>query len=228
MSVIYQGQNIFGLTSRNKKIKIGEFITPGDTHFYVGGKIFHIVDGDNGATYHFYDQYGDEITDVQVGDTPFAYSVEGTPTFDKYYIFRTSAYTSKTWTYQRDGSWVYTSLGTQDGIGKGKTNTNIVMAADDGAYASYNNTIWNVLKSMRDNSVDGCNDWFVPSKAEVEAIRTGVDREGNPLSTIFASTSIWSSYEYSASYAWLWGYSLQAWYSTSKHSSFGLIGCRAF
>lgn len=229
MAIIYQPQKIYGLTERGKKIQISTFQNSDDNALYTGGKIFHIVDGDNGATYHFFDEWGTELDDIQVGDTPFAYTVSGTPTFDKYYIFKSQAYTSKTWTYKgSDEQWVYTALGTQDGIGKGKTNTTLVMAADGGAYVAYTDTIWNILQSMRDNNVDGCNDWFVPSKAEVEALRLATDRDGNPLTTLFANTYIWSSFENSASHAWYWSYHNQSWNLNSKGSTYALLAVRAF
>lgn len=232
MSVIYEPQKIFGITERGKKIEIGKFRNNNADALYVGGKIFHIVDGDNGATYHFYDQYGNELTDVRVGDTPFAYTIEGTPTFDKYYMFHTSAFTSKVWTYYENGAWVYNSLGTQDGIGKGKTNTNLVFAADQGKYvtsdANGKQTIWYALQQMNNNAIGNCNDWFVPSKAELEKLRTAVDRDGNPLTTLFSNNYIWSSFEYSANLAWLWDYFNQAWGNYyGKHNTFSLVAARA-
>lgn len=220
---------IYGLTKLGKKISIGKtYRTIADAHL-VGGKIFYIDDTATGATYTFFDSEGDVLTDVRVGDSPYAYTVSGTPSKDKYYVTRASAVTSKTWTYKDGGgNWVYNALGTTDGIGKGKTNTALVIAADEGAYQSYSGTIWNSLKNINDNSVDGCNDWFVPSKAELEALRTARDRDGNALTTLFSNTYIWSSFEHSALLAWTWTYTGQHWYTNAKYGVNALLAARAF
>ena len=44
----------------------------------LGGKIFYIDTTATGATYHFYDEEGEEIPEssIKVGDEPFAYTVE--------------------------------------------------------------------------------------------------------------------------------------------------------
>lgn len=232
MSVIYEPQKIFGITERGKKIEIGKFRNNDEDALFVGGKLFHIVDGDNGAEYHFYDAYGNELEDVQVGDEPYAYTVTGTPSADKYYAFHKSAFTSKRWTYYKDGAYVYNSLGTQDGIGKGKTNTNIVLAADQGAYVTDNSngtaTIWYSLQQMNLGNIGNCNDWFVPSKAELEKLRTAVDRDGNPLTTLFSNTYIWSSFVSSAQSAWFWHSTGQYWHNANKSNGYALVAARAF
>ena len=219
---------IYGLTKLGKKISIGKtYRTIADAHL-VGGKIFYIDDTSTGGTYTFYDSEGDVLTDVRVGDSPYAYTVSGTPSKDKYYVTRASAVTSKTWTYQKDGAWVYNLLGAGTAIGTGKTNTALVLAADEGAYEAYNNTIWNSLKNINDNAVDGCNDWFVPSRYELEALRTAVDRDGNALTTLFSNTHIWSSSEYNANSAWAWYYNSQPWSNTTKDTTYALLAARAF
>lgn len=226
--------NVYGITGMGKKAKIGVIPDLVDEDaYYVGGTIFYIDSTATGATYHFYDQYGEEISDVAVGDSPYAYTVEGTPSKDKYYVFNPSAVIgSKRWTYYSNGEYVYNSLGTADGIGKGKTNTTTVMAADDGAYITNDSngvaTIWYELKQFRDNKVGNCDDWFIPSKAELEALRTAVDGEGNPLTTLFTNTYIWSSYEYSAQYAWRWYYNDQAWGYYYKDYRSALVAARGF
>lgn len=223
--------DVYGLTAMGKKILIGHANDTVQNAFPTGGKIFYIDPDDNGATYHFFDQHGEEIQ-VGIGDSPYAYTVTGTPAKDKYYVFYPSAYTSKRWTYYQNGAYVYNSLGTQDGIGKGRANTALVMAADDGAYITNDSngvaTIWYSLQQMNANKIGGCEDWFVPSKAEVEKIRTAVDGEGNPITTLFSNTYIWSSSEDSAQYAWYWRYNSQVWDGSDKLSSRALVGVRAF
>lgn len=224
--------NVYGITAMGGKIKIGHVDETIANAFPLGGKIFYIDPSDNGAIYHFYDKYGEEITDVRVGDQPYAYVVEGTPTKEKYYVFYPSAVTSKRWTYYKDEAYVYNLLGTGTEIGSGKANTNIVMAADDGAYVTNDSngiaTIWYELKRMRDNLYGGMSDWFVPSRYELEALRNATDRSGNALTTLFSNTYIWSSSESSAQHAWLWLYPSQAWDSYTKYNNLALLAVRAF
>lgn len=199
------------------------------TRKMVGGKIFYIDETATGAKYTFYSRTGKILTDVRVGDEPYAYSVTGTPSKDRYYVFNANAVNSKTWSYQADGSWVYNLLGTEDGIGKGKPNTALVMAADDGAYVDWTKSIWHSLKALNDSADKRCDDWFVPSKAEVEAIRTATDRDGNSLTTLFSNTYIWSSYEFDATNAWYWHRTNQIWRNNlNKDSTSALLAARGF
>ena len=230
MSVIFSG-NTYQPGDDGRLYKAGTYVREDDSVMKPGGKIFYIDEtGGEGATYTFYDSHGVEIPEsaIAVGDEPYAYKITGTPNKPKYYVFYPNAVTSKTWTYQAEGSWVYNLLGTTDGIGAGKTNTDIVMAADDGAYVAWTNSIWHALKDMRDNSYGGQSDWHVGSKAELEALRLAVDCDGNPLTNLFATTYIWSSSENSAGYAWCWGYPGQCWDSLSKNLNLALLAVRAF
>ena len=172
-------ENVYGLTGTGKKVRIGHVTEVEADLFPVGGKIFYI-DETSDRVVEFYDQYGDLIENVSVGDSPYAYKVvsEGSSGKDKYYVYWDEMFTSKRWTYYENGSYVYNSLGTQDGIGKGKGNTAIVMAADSGKYITNDSngvaTLWYTLKQMRDNKYGGCDDWFVPSKAEIEELRKAI------------------------------------------------------
>lgn len=228
MAVIFDQTPVYSMLGDGRVIQTAWHRDSGDGKLYAGGKIFYIDSTATGAEYTFYTRTGKIMTDVQVGDEPYAYSVTGTPSKDKYYVFNANAVTSKTWTYQADGSWVYNSLGTTDGIGKGKGNTAIVMAADDGAYVAWSNSIWHSLKYLNDAADKGCTDWFVPSKAELEALRTAVDRDGNALTTLFSNTYIWSSFEYSADSAWYWYCTSQVWYYYYKGNTFALVVVRGF
>lgn len=172
-------ENVYGLTGTGKKVRIGHVTEVEADLFPVGGKIFYI-DSASDRVVEFYDQYGDLIENVAVGDTPYAYKVisEGTSGKDKYYVYYDNLYTSKRWTYYENGAYVYNSLNAGDGIGKGKTNTATVMSADSGKYVTNDSngvaTIWYSIKEMRDNLIGGCNDWFVPSKAELEELRKAI------------------------------------------------------
>lgn len=228
MAVTFLGYDVYGIGSDGFMVTIGKQHRDGEGKFYTGGKIFYIDDTATGAEYTFYNEYGSVLTDVRVGDEPYAYSVTGTPGKDKYYVFNANAVTSKVWTYKNDARWVYNSLGTPDGIGKGKTNTAIVMAADDGAYVAWSDSIWHSLESMNDAVDKGCSDWFVPSKAELDALRLATDRDGNALTTLFTNTYIWSSSEVSADYAWRWHCTSQVWSNIYKQNTLALVAVRGF
>ena len=171
-------ENVYGFTGTGKKVRIGHVTETEADLFPVGGKIFYI-DETSDEVVEFFDQYGDVIENVQVGDSPYAYKVvnQGSGK-DKYYVYFDTLYTSKRWTYYEDGAYVYNSLGTENGIGKGKSNTALVMAADNGKYVTSDSngvaTCWYTIKQMRDNLYGGCDDWFLPSRAELEELRKAI------------------------------------------------------
>ena len=166
----------------------------------VGGTIFYIDDTAAGE-YEFYDADGNVISDVKVGDKPAMYKVLTPGTKDKYYVCDTTLYPNSRWTYYKNGNYVYNNLGTRTAIGAGKTNTNTVMAADNGAYITSDSkgysTIWYKLSQARSLSLGGNTDWFVPSKDEMDKVRTsGI--------IPFSGKYIWSSSEFSSNNAWNW------------------------
>ena len=187
----------------------------------LGGTIFYIDDTADGE-YEFYDAEGNVISSVAVGDSPAMYKVLTSGTKDKYYVCNTTLYPKSRWTYYKNGNYVFNSLGaTGTAIGTGKTNTNTVMAADDGAYVSADSngypTIWYWLQQTR--ATTGCNDWFIPSKDEMDAVRTaGI--------ISFSGKFIWSSSEDSSNNAWSWDFS--NWNSYNKYNNFSVFFARAF
>ena len=167
--------NVYGLTDSGKKVKIG---TVKDTFEAVGGTIFYIDDTADG-TYEFFDADGNLLQDVRVGDKPYAYRVIKKGTKDKYYVYHDEMYTSKRWTYYKDGAYVYDTIGSlSQNIGAGKTNTEIMMARDNGAYVTANSngmpTIWYQLQQTRLAKAGGCDDWFIPSRLEIEELRKAI------------------------------------------------------
>ncbi len=130
----------------------------------VGGKIYYIDDTADG-TYSFYDAEGNLMSDVSVGSTPSYYKVVTPGSKDKYYVLHDELYDSLKWTYYKDGSYVYTSLGTGTAIGTGKSNTATVLTSDSGAYITADSngypTIWYKLQQTRDAFTGGNNDWFI-------------------------------------------------------------------
>ena len=145
----------------------------------VGGTIFYIDDKADGK-YEFFDADGNLIENVQVGDRPSYYRVLEKGTKDKYYVYYDEMHMAKRWTYLKDESFVYDAINSLGkGIGKGKTNTEIMMARDNGAYVTANSsgcpTIWYQLQRARDAKVGGCDDWFVPSREEIEELRKAIE-----------------------------------------------------
>ena len=171
--------DIFGLTEWNEMIKIASAV-PRPT--FVGGTIFYIDDTADGA-YEFYDTDGNVIENVQVGDRPYAYKVVTPGSKDKYYVYHDELYEGR-WTYYKNGSYVEEALGASVDIGSGKTNTEIAMTKDNGAYiaADANGipTIWYQLQQVRNAKVGGCDDWFIPSSSEGEELRKAIGFQSVP------------------------------------------------
>ena len=188
----------------------------------LGGTIFYIDDTADGV-YEFYDAKGNVISSVAVGDSPAMYKVLTPGTKDKYYVCDTTLYLNSRWSYYKNGNYVYNNLGTGTAIGTGKTNTDTVMAADNGAYITSDSngypTIWYQLSQARSLSLGGNTDWFVPSKDEMNKVRTsGI--------IPFSGEYIWSSSEHSSNTAWYWRYS--SWDNDFKNSYYSVFFVRAF
>ena len=208
--------------------------------FPVGGTIFYIDDTADGE-YQFFDVDGSSIENVQVGDRPYAYKVVSSGSKDKYYVYYDKLYEGL-WTYCKSDDCVLESLGTSNNVGSGKTNTEVVMAKDNGAYIAENPdwhpTIWYQLQQARLTKVGGWDDWFIPSKYEIDELRLAVE-SGNITGGTIAGSSyeesiftykwIWSSSENSSQDAWVWGYYSQCWGNGyGKGSSDSVFFARAF
>lgn len=167
--------NVYGLTDSGKKVKIGKVK---DTFEAVGGPIFYIDDTADGA-YEFFDAEGNLMKNVGAGDRPYAYRVITKGTKDKYYVYYDEMYTSKRWTYYKNGNFVYDAIGDlSTEVGTGKANTAVMMARDNGAYVTADSngipTIWYQLQQVRNAKAGNCDDWFVPSKGEIEELRKAI------------------------------------------------------
>lgn len=206
----------------------------------VGGTIFYIDDTADGE-YQFFDVDGNLIENVQVGDRPYAYKVVSPGSKDKYYIYYDKLYEGL-WAYYKSDDYVLKPLGTSNSVGSGKTNTEVVMAKDNGAYTAIDfkghSTIWHQLQQARLAKVGGCDDWFIPSKYEIEKLRLAIE-SGNITGGVIAGSSyeesiftykwIWSSSELSPQSAWCWSCYYQYWngyYGMSNNYSVFFI--RAF
>ncbi len=206
----------------------------------VGGTIFYIDDSSDGE-YQFFDADGNVIENVQVGDKPYAYRVVKKGSEDKYYVYHDEVYDNLRWTYCKEDNYVYKSLGTSGDRGSGKTNTEIVMAEDYGAYITKDSkgysTIWYKLQQVRLAKVGGCDDWFVPSAYEIDELRvaiksgsiTGGKIAGSSYKeSAFSKKWLWSSSDYSAKYSWYWGFNNQSWCYSYKNYNNSVFFARAF
>lgn len=133
------------------------------------------------------------------------------------------------------------SLGTSNSVGSGKTNTEVVMAKDNGAYIAMDfaghSTIWHQLQQARLAKVGGCDDWFIPSKYEIEKLRLAIE-SGNITGGVIVGSSyeesiftykwLWSSSELSSRGAWSWYFGGQGWYASYKAISNSVFFTRAF
>ena len=206
----------------------------------VGGTIFYIDDAADGV-YEFFDIDGNPMKNIQVGDKPYSYRVVKKGSKDKYYVYHDELYDDLRWSYYKDSSWVCEPLGTGKYIGSGKTNTETVMTKDNGVYiaadSSGSPTIWYRLQQVRDAKVGGCNDWFIPSRREIEALREAINLgtvTGGMLAgseqneSLLLNRYIWSSSAYSAPFSWLWDYRNQRWDYGGKHLGLAVFFARAF
>ena len=203
----------------------------------VGGTIFYIDETADGK-YEFFDIDGNLMENVQVGDRPHTYRVVEKGSKDKYYVYHDNVYRGL-WTYYEKGSYAYDLLDTSEDVGSGKTNTEKVMAEDSYITADSDGypTIWYQLQQVRNDKVGGCDDWFVPSKYEIDELRLAIE-SGNVTGGVIAGYSyeesiftykwLWSSSEYSSQSAWYWSYYDQGWHDDSKYVNISVFFARAF
>lgn len=198
MSITFNA-NVYGITDFGEKIKIGETKTVLNDGYPVGGKIFYIDDTATDRTYHFYNNRGVEIPEVHVGDEVFAYSVTGTGAKDKFYVYYPSVFTLTRWTYKNGDSYTYTQFVAPMGnraIGQGKTISAQVMSADSGAYIAENvdgnPTAWYRIKQINDAKANGCDDWYMPSQNELEALYNAQNASSEYIARTLFDNNIWT------------------------------------
>ena len=86
------------------------------------------------------------------------------------------------------------------------------------------NYLWDVIREVNNNFLEGYNDWFIPSKDEMKQIGTS-----GVISDITGSKFLWSGSASSSSYnAWLRYYDDGGVYGTNRSHSNKCVVCRAF
>lgn len=194
----------------------------------IGGRIFY-VHNDNGLTYHFYNQSGVEITNQTVSGLANAYfyniEEDKTATTDKFYAYCTNDGTpTGSILISSDSQWGKsgTSQGTTaDTIGSGKTNSATLV----NKLGSTSGTIWYWIKnSLNQVLKNGCNDWFIGSKVEMDKLRSS----STPAASTFNSDYLWSSVEYDEDMAWFWEYGDSYWFADTKSHTYQAVALRAF
>lgn len=202
----------------------------------VGGTIFYI-DGFANGIYEFFDADGNVIENVRVGDKPNAYRVVSAGTRDKYYVYHDELCEGR-WANREDDEDEISeneSLGTSEDTGSGRTNTGIAMATSS-SFGRYP-TIWYRLQQIRNVKAGGCNDWFIPSKDEVEKLRLAIKSGSVTGGTIarssydasaFGNKYLWSSSEYSSQSTWLWSPFYHLWGGYYKYGDSFVFFIRAF
>ena len=225
----------------------------------IGGKIFYDA-GDNGTTYTFYDSNGDVINDTSISglQNAVSYTVDGTPSSDRFYAVYPSMLNSGNkvyWGFYYNADIKYSGgnlVNTGTAIGTGKTATQAILnyidtyASSEAAstsrpssdisqsspngYNLYKNCgtsykyLWDVIRDANNNSLEGHDDWFIPSKDEMRQIASS-----SVISNITGSNYLWSGSAYSSSRgAWRWYYDSEVMTLNDRNSGRSCVVCRAF
>ena len=175
----------------------------------LGGRIFYVDTTATGATYKFYDSEFRELVNQSVVGLASAkyYTVSGTPVKDKFYILATDPNNDNHAVVHGAVQWG--AYGTDviidiaDGIGQGKINTTIALETPEcfvdspkGTRSTGSNTIWTWLKAQRDNNLNGYNDWFIPSFAELKKLQSSGIEKDYIINTLgYDYQFLWSSVE---------------------------------
>ena len=202
-------RTIYGFDDLGRKVPTGSY---DDGLKAVGGRIFYI-DSNSDETVKFYDSSFNELSNVAVGDTPSYYKVTsaGISGKEKYYVYNQELKSGN------DRYWGYyniTTGATNQNFGYGKSNTSIILAIEDTSQYSY--SYWTWLKEQNNNSVNGCNDWYIGTKSEYITLKNYIDNnaDGTIIENIFTNDFIITSTEYNAVGYIFWNKS--GWWDTNK------------
>lgn len=218
----------FSYTERGVTVTAGKAANVVPLPKPVGGIVFYI-DNEGDGEYRFWDAHGYEAEAPAVGTdcSGWSYLVTGA-TKEKFYVVRNELFERKRWCPYRNGAYVREVTGfTATGIGSGKTNTAGIMAIDDGAYiqesAAGYPTVWYQIDQMNTEKVGGCNDWFVGSRDELDALRTS-----GAVNAWFHNNYMWSSSESSDINALLWFSGYNRWEGLNKMNYISMCALRSF
>lgn len=208
--------DVFGFTNSGSKVKIGEIAK---RLYPIGGTVFYVNPNSTGASYTFFDSNGGlvQVDDYDLSSFANAsYFIKNGTGDDRYYVYEniTGKVAEKYWGYVN----IITSA-TGTGIGDGKTNTSTVLAiTDTSEYAS--GSIWEYIRNMRTNEVNGCDDWYVGSEGEYDLLRNS----GTTGASWF-SGGIWSSDEVQLTKSQRW---YRSWSYFNRDAHFDLVPIRSF
>lgn len=195
-------RTVYHFDDLGRKVPVGSY---DDGSKAVGGRIFYI-DSNSDEVVEFYDAQGNPLSNVVVGDTPTYYKVTSTGVSgkEKYYVYYDYEYTISHWSCKEGDTWVNENLETLTSMGSGKSNTNTIMAKDNGKYIvssispSNYPTVWYMIQSLRTNLTGGCDDWYLGSLEEMEELKLFMDAfESQGITNLFNTTShgFWTSSE---------------------------------
>ena len=125
-------------------------------------------------------------------------------------------------------NYIYT-YASSESVSTSRPSSDISQASPNG-YNLYKNCgtsrnyLWDVLRDANKNSLEGHNDWFVPSFYEMKQIgSSGV------ISDITGKIFLWSgSASYDTYASWRWSSNTQGVVSSTRYDSSNFIVCRAF
>ena len=133
----------------------------------LGGAIF-IIDTSSNGEYKLYDKDKVETFDPEKA---VYYEVIRKGDKDKYFVVdnKTGFVTLQRWCY-----YEVQIGGTSTNFGTGRTNTQkILNTPDTGIYPDYRTpSIWETVREHNANAVNGCDDWYIGSKDELQFLVT--------------------------------------------------------
>ena len=94
------------------------------------------------------------------------------------------------------------------------------------------NYLWDVFRDWKSTSPEGLDDWFIPSKDELNQIASNasiISSAAPEISNEVSNGYIWSSSAYSSSRrVWFWSYSTGKMTNRDRYDYFRVVACRAF
>lgn len=193
----------------------------------VGGRIF-FVDDQSDEEVEFYDTSGKRIEEVRVGDMPWTYKATKPASRPKYWVFDSRFSKPLQWRPD-DDKFSRVSVGTKEDFLAGRINTERAIRTY-GISKRGCITIWDHIQQMRKERRGCQDDWFVPSKGELQILMEFFKAHADRLNLVnpFDISWIWTSSEFSAASAWFWCCNGQGMSFNGKSDDSCVVGVRAF